>query len=80
MAAPAPALMTCPLCGYRYDPAALNCHAACPLAAGCRVLCCPHCGYQTVDERRSLIAQLLERLRPPQAERGREGDERVTRW
>jgi hypothetical protein len=29
---------------------------------GCRLVCCPNCGYQMVDERKSGAVQLLRRL------------------
>lgn len=35
----------CPLCGFRFALSELDCHAHCPLARGCRVVCCPHCHY-----------------------------------
>jgi hypothetical protein len=35
----------CPLCGTAFDPEGLGCRPSCPLAAGCRVVCCPSCGY-----------------------------------
>lgn len=56
-------MITCPLCGFAYDETALTCLAACPIAAvhGCNLLCCPNCGYQMVDERKSGLARLLRR-------------------
>jgi hypothetical protein len=59
-------MVTCALCGCEYDPTALSCQGRCPLAGpnGCGLICCPRCGYQTVDERRSAVARLLARLRP----------------
>jgi hypothetical protein len=37
----------CPLCGARWDEGAGRvCRSACPLASGCRLLRCPHCGYE----------------------------------
>lgn len=53
--------MRCALCGYEFDRADLQCHAACPLADGCAIICCPQCGYQVVDEDQSLAARLLRR-------------------
>ena len=53
--------MHCPLCGFEYDEKQLACHVACPLAAGCAILCCPNCGYQMVDEDKSRLAKLLRR-------------------
>ena len=59
-------MVTCELCGQTYDNTAAACHSGCPLASltGCGLLCCPHCGYQAVDERKSKVAQLLRRLWP----------------
>lgn len=48
----------CSMCGYGYDP---DQHAACqncPMHAGCNLVCCPNCGYQTVDPRRSKLVRL----------------------
>lgn len=61
--------MNCSLCGYQFDRNALACHAGCPLAGGCHIICCPNCGYQVVDESRSGTIKLLQRLK-----------ERMTRW
>jgi Fe2+ transport system protein FeoA len=57
--------LKCPLCGYDFDPAVLDCReAGCPLAGlqGCMLICCPNCGYQMPDKRGSALAGLLERL------------------
>ena len=35
----------CPLCGIEFDAEGRGCRPSCPLASGCRVLCCPSCGY-----------------------------------
>jgi hypothetical protein len=67
-----PAELTCPLCGYHFDPAGLTCQAGCPLAAvqGCQLLCCPNCHYPIVDERSSKLAGALRRLWPAAPARG----------
>lgn len=59
-------MVTCALCGRDYDETAMSCQGRCPLASatGCGLLCCPYCGYQTVDERQSAAARLLRRLWP----------------
>nr|MBI2905280.1 hypothetical protein [Chloroflexota bacterium] len=70
--------MICPLCGFEYDETALDCHAACPMAEGCAIVCCPNCGYQSVDESKSALAKLLRRLlkpAPPAARRTTEQKE-----
>ena len=48
----------CSMCGLSYDP---DQHAACqncPMHSGCNLVCCPKCGYQTVDPRRSKLVRL----------------------
>ena len=52
----------CALCGHVFDPAALACHPACPMHAGCAVICCPQCGYQMVNEARSGTVAWLRRM------------------
>lgn len=55
-------MITCPMCGFRYDPAAhLGCQT-CPLHRACQMVCCPSCGYQTVDAGKSVLARIAERL------------------
>ncbi len=54
--------MECPLCGYEFDESAMQCHASCPMNAGCAMLCCPQCGYQMVDETKTRAAGWLRRL------------------
>ncbi|MEO8286007.1 MAG: ferrous iron transport protein A [Chloroflexota bacterium] len=55
----APGITRCAICGYEYDAALLTCHAACPLGAHCAVICCPRCGYSTVDPARSSFTKRL---------------------
>jgi hypothetical protein len=52
----------CSMCGQLFDPDQyLGCQA-CPLNPGCNLVCCPNCGYQTVDPRRSTIVRLSRLL------------------
>jgi hypothetical protein len=51
--------MKCALCGYEFDEMGLACHTKCPLAKGCAIICCPNCGYQVVDERKSGAVALV---------------------
>jgi Fe2+ transport system protein FeoA len=55
--------MKCTLCGFRYDRSDERCHVNCPLAANCQIICCPRCGYQTVDESQGLVGRLVRWLR-----------------
>lgn len=54
--------MKCALCGYEFDETGLACHTRCPLADGCAIVCCPHCGYQVVDETKSDMVSLARKI------------------
>ena len=56
--------MRCQLCGYRFDATDMACHSECPMGRHCTLICCPNCGYQVVDESKSLLAKMLQRLWP----------------
>jgi len=60
--------MRCQLCGYQFDASSLACHAGCPLGSHCNLICCPHCGYQVVNESKSVVAKFLSRFWPAAAE------------
>jgi hypothetical protein len=51
---------TCPLCGTAFDAEGRGCRPSCPMAKGCRVLCCPACGYSFPQE--TGLAGKLRRL------------------
>jgi hypothetical protein len=40
----------CPLCATEFDAEGQGCRPSCPMAKGCRVLCCPSCGYSFPQE------------------------------
>ncbi|MGB8648185.1 MAG: hypothetical protein WCF84_23310 [Anaerolineae bacterium] len=44
-------MIRCGFCGCEFDPAAapVAC-AACPVARGCHLIRCPHCGYEMPPE------------------------------
>jgi Fe2+ transport system protein FeoA len=50
------------MCGRSFDPVAHAACESCPLHDGCSVVCCPACGYRTVDPGRSGIVRLGTRL------------------
>ena len=50
---------TCSLCGAHFTHGTLVC-VSCPLNAGCEVVKCPSCGFQS--PRRSLIVDAVRRL------------------
>jgi Fe2+ transport system protein FeoA len=55
-------IIVCDLCGHQYDPEMhLGCQS-CPLHSECNLVCCPACGYQTVDTQRSFIVKLSRYL------------------
>ena len=57
---PAPATETCPLCGQGFDAAGQGCRPSCPMAKGCRVVCCPSCGYSFPQEGAGLAGRLKQ--------------------
>jgi Fe2+ transport system protein FeoA len=56
--------MRCQLCGYKFDATTMACHNECPMGQHCTLICCPNCGYQVVDESKSVLAKVLQRLWP----------------
>jgi hypothetical protein len=53
--------MKCALCGHEFTQEEAVCNPACPMAEGCLVVCCPRCGYQTLDESRSVLVRLARK-------------------
>lgn len=60
--------MRCAMCGYEFDATALGCHTSCPLSKGCAVVCCPRCGYSTINPARSHLSEWAARLFGPRGE------------
>jgi Fe2+ transport system protein FeoA len=56
--------MSCPLCGHTFNPAEEPGCATCPLHSGCNLVCCPACGYKTVDAHQSWLARMASSLMP----------------
>lgn len=54
--------MRCPLCGFEFDATAMSCHTSCAFNESCGIICCPNCGYQLPDERKSRMADALRRF------------------
>ena len=54
-------LMTCAMCGHRFDPRGTSLCASCPLGKGCSLTCCPGCGYSAPDPSRSTVIGLAVR-------------------
>jgi len=61
----------CPLCGCVFDAAPQGCRPSCPMARGCKVVCCPGCGYSFPQENAGLAGRLRRAL--DRAERRRTG-------
>jgi hypothetical protein len=53
--------ITCPMCGYVYDPDEHIACRSCPLHKNCHLVCCPNCGYESIDPGRSVLAQAVDR-------------------
>ena len=54
--------MRCPLCGFEFEITAMSCHSSCAFNDSCGIICCPNCGYQIPDERKSRLADGLRRF------------------
>jgi Fe2+ transport system protein FeoA len=52
--------LDCPMCGYAYSPAAHASCEGCPVQKGCSMVCCPACGYQTINPASSSVYRLAE--------------------
>ncbi len=52
--------MKCALCGYVFDEGDTSRCTQCPFNQGCRIICCPNCGYEMPPETR--MVQWLKRL------------------
>lgn len=59
----------CPLCGARFNADEHKRCSQCPFGNRCSLICCPQCGYQMVDERKSTLAALVKRLQRPKPTR-----------
>lgn len=53
------------MCGQRYDPDQNLACQTCPIQQGCNLVCCPSCGYQTVNPHRSKLVQLARLILSP---------------
>ena len=56
--ATAPRLERCPLCAVEFDASGQGCRPSCPMAKGCKVVCCPSCGYSFPQEGAGLAGRL----------------------
>jgi hypothetical protein len=52
----------CSMCGHHYDPDQHLACQSCPMHANCSLVCCPKCGYQTVNQRNSFLVRLTRSL------------------
>ena len=55
-------LVTCSFCGHPFNPLNRAACPSCPLNKGCQLVCCPACGYETIDVNESLLARLATNL------------------
>jgi len=62
-------MITCTMCGHRFDPAVHTACRSCPLQSGCQLACCPACGFEIVNPDRSRLARLAKRWLLPGKER-----------
>ena len=54
----------CPLCSHELNRSACD---VCPLGSNCPMVCCPACGYATIDTDKTAIGKLALSFNPDQA-------------
>jgi Fe2+ transport system protein FeoA len=64
-----PNILTCPFCGHEFDAGENAACQTCPMHRGCSLVCCPACGYQMADARRSLVGRLAGSIFHPKHHR-----------
>jgi hypothetical protein len=66
-----PRMEHCPLCGIGFGPEGQGCRSSCPLAKGCRVVCCPACHYSFPQETglARALRGLVDRMKEKKAAR-----------
>jgi len=52
--------LACPMCGFTYAPEAHASCNGCPIQKSCHMVCCPACGYQTIDPASSSVVRMAE--------------------
>jgi Fe2+ transport system protein FeoA len=50
------------MCGHTFDVSSHLACSSCPLNKGCDMVCCPNCGYNSIDTRHSVLARLAAGL------------------
>ncbi len=53
----------CPLCGHSFEPSENDACRGCPLGLDCPLICCPACGYMTIDPSQSTVMRIIEGLK-----------------
>jgi len=65
-----PAMISCPMCGHSFDPGKHPTCEGCPIQKGCSLVCCPKCGFEMVDYKKSTLYQLVTRIKSRFLNRG----------
>jgi hypothetical protein len=50
------------MCGYTYDPSGLHSCQSCPVNHDCSIVCCPNCGFQSVDIQKTKLAKFISSI------------------
>lgn len=56
--------ITCAMCGHEFDPAGHQRCSSCPIQKGCQLVCCPECGYETINIHQSRLVQMIAKFFP----------------
>jgi hypothetical protein len=60
MAAAESRTYTCPLCMNRFGGNGELCHSSCPMSHGCKMIKCPNCSYEYVED--SVVVDFFRKL------------------
>jgi len=55
-------MIICPMCGHTFDPMQHSGCANCVLQRNCTLVCCPNCGFETVNPAESRLASFAEHI------------------
>jgi Fe2+ transport system protein FeoA/rubredoxin len=53
---------SCTVCGHIFDPLEQTACQSCPIYQGCAMVCCPACGFTTLDHNQSSIVRWIHRF------------------
>jgi hypothetical protein len=69
--------ITCTMCGYKYKPSGLHSCQSCPINHDCSLICCPNCGFQSVDIEKTKFTKFISSLWGTKIRENKKNEERL---